>query len=131
MDIITYLKKGALVAQHPESYEHLEELDHSDIEVLRMETTKRWHHPVTLYALIALNSVGAGKSYIALNPLRRGELTALAQQQSRAGTRRDQTAQTYPFHRILASPTLEHNAKPSGPVREIPGLSGQSTPPHI
>lgn len=62
-DALPYLKKGALVAQRPEDYMHLEELDQSDIEVLRMEQTKRWHQPVTLYALIALNSVGAGKSW--------------------------------------------------------------------
>ncbi|GAB1731288.1 hypothetical protein NU195Hw_g4257t1 [Hortaea werneckii] len=58
-DALPYLKKGALVAQRPEDYMHLEELDQSDIEVLQMEQTKRWHQPVTLYALIALNSVGA------------------------------------------------------------------------
>lgn len=58
-DISTLLKKGALAAQHPESPELIEEFDQSEVQVLQDEKTRRWHHPRTLYFLIALNSVGA------------------------------------------------------------------------
>jgi hypothetical protein len=58
-DIVDLLKKGALVAQNPDKLESIEELDQQDIQVLREEKTRRWHHPKTLYIAIALNSVGA------------------------------------------------------------------------
>lgn len=58
-DIVPLLKKGALAAQHPESLESIEELDPSELQVLQDEKSRRWHHPRTLYFLIALNSIGA------------------------------------------------------------------------
>lgn len=56
---INHLRKGALVAQKPNEFEHIEELDENDMRVLREETTHRWRHPKTLYYLILLNSIGA------------------------------------------------------------------------
>jgi len=53
------LKKGALVAQNPNQFENIEELDEEDIQVLRSEKTYRWRHPKMLYFTIALNSIGA------------------------------------------------------------------------
>ncbi|KAF2717661.1 hypothetical protein K431DRAFT_333869 [Polychaeton citri CBS 116435] len=58
-DITELLKKGALVAQSPESFELIDELAEEDKQFLRTEKTHRWSHPRTLYALIALNSIGA------------------------------------------------------------------------
>ena len=58
-DAVEMLKKGALVAQSPENIDNIPELDQEDINVLRAEKTHRWRHPKTLYALIALNSIGA------------------------------------------------------------------------
>lgn len=58
-DIVPLLKKGALAAQHPESPELIEELNQSEVRILQEERTRRWHHPRTLYVLIALNSIGA------------------------------------------------------------------------
>lgn len=58
-DIVPLLKKGAMVAQTPEAFETIPELDANEVVAIREETTRRWHHPRTLYALILLNSVGA------------------------------------------------------------------------
>ena len=53
------LKKGALVAQSPHDYEHLDGLTEGEIQALREETTHRWKHPKMLYFTIAMNSIGA------------------------------------------------------------------------
>jgi hypothetical protein len=53
------LKKGALVAQNPTTFDEIEELDAADVEALRTENTNRWKHPKTLYFTIAINSIGA------------------------------------------------------------------------
>jgi len=39
-DIMSLLKKGALVAQNPSNFETIPELDEADQEVLRRETTR-------------------------------------------------------------------------------------------
>jgi hypothetical protein len=39
-DITPLLKKGALIAQKPKDFEELPELDESDKEVIRRETTR-------------------------------------------------------------------------------------------
>ena len=57
--MLNHLKKGALVAQSPNDFENISELNQEDIRVLREETTHRWRHPKTLYFLIILNSIGA------------------------------------------------------------------------
>lgn len=56
---LPYLRKGVLVAQQPEGFENIEELDESDREALRSERTHRWKHPKMLYFCIILNSISA------------------------------------------------------------------------
>lgn len=58
-DILSYLKKGALAAQNPDSFEGVEELDLNDVEVLRSEKQHKWKHPKALYFTILLNSISA------------------------------------------------------------------------
>ncbi|THZ67226.1 MFS transporter [Aureobasidium pullulans] len=58
-DIVDLLKKGALVAQNPGHPEAIEELSARELESIQAEKTHRWRHPKTLYAMVALNSVGA------------------------------------------------------------------------
>jgi hypothetical protein len=58
-DIAPLLKKGALAAQNPHHPEAIEELDPQEVLVIQEETTRRWHHPKTLYFLVILNSIGA------------------------------------------------------------------------
>ena len=58
-DIVGLLKKGALAAQNPDHLDGIEELDQHEIQILKEERTRRWHHPKMLYFVIALNSVGA------------------------------------------------------------------------
>lgn len=58
-DIEPMLRKGALVAQSPDLFEHIQELDENDREALRNETAHRWRHPKTLYFTIILNSIAA------------------------------------------------------------------------
>ncbi|TKX25762.1 sugar transporter-like protein 10 [Elsinoe australis] len=58
-DITDLLKKGALVAQNPDKLESIDLLTQDEIRVIHEEKTHRWRQPKTLYALIALNSIGA------------------------------------------------------------------------
>lgn len=58
-DILPMLKKGALVAQNPASFETLSELDEDEKIALRQEVTHRWKHPKPLYYTILLNSIAA------------------------------------------------------------------------
>lgn len=58
-DAIELLKKGALAAQDPDNIDNITELSQDDIQTLKDEKARRWHHPKTLYYTIALNSVGA------------------------------------------------------------------------
>ena len=58
-DVLPVLKKGALLAQQPDDYEKIVELDEGDKEVLRLERTHRWKHPKALYFTIILNSISA------------------------------------------------------------------------
>lgn len=59
MNILPLLKKGALVAQSPNNFENIEELDLSERQALREEVTHRWKHPKALYFTIVLNSIAA------------------------------------------------------------------------
>ncbi|CAK7216857.1 hypothetical protein SCUCBS95973_002951 [Sporothrix curviconia] len=58
-DILPYLERGALVAQNPAGFEHLEELSGDEKQAIREEVTHRWKHPWALYYTIVLNSVAA------------------------------------------------------------------------
>jgi hypothetical protein len=63
-DILVLLKKGALVAQDPPSFETIEELDEDDKTTLRREITHRWSQPRVLYLTIGLCSIGAAVQYV-------------------------------------------------------------------
>ena len=64
MDILTFLKKGALVAQDPSSFETIEELDEDEKVSLRREVTHRWSQPRVLYLTITICSIGAAVQYV-------------------------------------------------------------------
>ena len=64
MDIVVLLKKGALVAQDPPSFEMIEELDEDDRVALRREITHKWSQPRVLYLTIILCSIGAAVQYV-------------------------------------------------------------------
>jgi hypothetical protein len=57
-DIKPLLRTGALVAQSPHDYEHLD-LEESDRQALHTEQTSRWKHTKTLYMTIIVCSIGA------------------------------------------------------------------------
>ena len=58
-DISDLLKKGALVAQDPPSFETIKELDEDEKIALRREITHKWSQPRVLYLTIILCSIGA------------------------------------------------------------------------
>lgn len=55
---VSVLKKGALVAQDPSSFESLD-LTEEEKESLRFEAAHRWKHPIKLYFTIIVCSIGA------------------------------------------------------------------------
>lgn len=59
MDLAPLLRKGALVAQHPDNFESLEDLDATELEALRNEKTHKWRQPRAFYLTVILCSVGA------------------------------------------------------------------------
>lgn len=59
-DILGDLKKGALVAQDPKTFESLEELSESEKELLRREKTHRWSQPFMLYFMTGKHVNRAG-----------------------------------------------------------------------
>ncbi|KJA27733.1 hypothetical protein HYPSUDRAFT_34863 [Hypholoma sublateritium FD-334 SS-4] len=59
MDILAYLRKGALLAQNPGAVEDIPELDDSDREVIRREKTHKWNQPAALYFTVILCSLAA------------------------------------------------------------------------
>ncbi|OQD74421.1 hypothetical protein PENDEC_c011G00558 [Penicillium decumbens] len=59
VEIMPFLKKGALVAQSPCNPTLIPELDNADQQVIREETTDRWNHPPTMYYTIILSSIAA------------------------------------------------------------------------
>ncbi|KAF8160959.1 hypothetical protein B0H34DRAFT_781615 [Crassisporium funariophilum] len=58
-DILTFLQKGALLAQNPGKFESIKELDESDKEVIRREKTHKWSQPRAMYMTVILCSVAA------------------------------------------------------------------------
>ncbi|KAI0083385.1 hypothetical protein BDY19DRAFT_900385 [Irpex rosettiformis] len=52
-------QKGALVAQDPDAFESLTQLDEADKAILRRELTHRWHQPFQLYYMVILCSLAA------------------------------------------------------------------------
>lgn len=63
-DISDLLKKGALVAQDPPSFESIDELDEDEKIALRREITHKWSQPRVLYITIILCSIGAAVQYV-------------------------------------------------------------------
>ena len=59
VDILSLLRRGALVAQNPTNLDSIAELDDADRLIIREETSRRWNHPWTLYYTIILNSIAA------------------------------------------------------------------------
>jgi hypothetical protein len=58
-DKLSVFEKGALVAQNPDGFESIDELDEEDKRHLRREITHKWHLPRTLYFTIGLCSLGS------------------------------------------------------------------------
>lgn len=56
---VDLIKRGALVAQKPTDYDHIESLSGEEREALRFEATHRWRHPMALYFTIIVCSIGA------------------------------------------------------------------------
>ncbi|GAB7323118.1 hypothetical protein MBLNU13_g05624t1 [Cladosporium sp. NU13] len=56
---VDLIKKGALVAQDPANFEHVETLTEPEREALRFEAAHRWRHPLALYFTIIVCSIGA------------------------------------------------------------------------
>jgi sugar porter (SP) family MFS transporter len=55
----SHFQKGALVAQDPEGFESLTQLDDADKAIFRRELTHRWHQPFQLYYMVILCSMAA------------------------------------------------------------------------
>lgn len=58
-DRLDIMRKGALIAQDPGGFEFIQELDSTEREALRVESTNRWSHTRTLYLTVILNSIAA------------------------------------------------------------------------
>lgn len=58
-DIKPQLIKGALVAQNPDDFQDLQELDQTDKDALQYEVDHKWSHPTALYITIIICSLGA------------------------------------------------------------------------
>jgi hypothetical protein len=56
---VDLIKRGALVAQNPTGYDHIETLSEPEREALRFEAAHRWRHPLSLYFTIIVCSIGA------------------------------------------------------------------------
>lgn len=63
-DIAPLLHKGALVAQRPDQFEYMPELDATEKVVLANEITHKWRQPRALYLTVILCSVGAAVQYV-------------------------------------------------------------------
>lgn len=58
-DIAPLLKRGALVAQNPAEFEHVEGIEEHEKEALRNEVLHKWRQPKALYFTVILCSIGA------------------------------------------------------------------------
>lgn len=59
VEALPFFTKGALIAQYPDQYEEIDELDDDDRAALLSEKEHRWSHPKSLYFTIILNSLSA------------------------------------------------------------------------
>lgn len=53
------IKRGALIAQDPGSFEGLDVLSEEEKEAIRFEADHKWKHPWKLYFTIIVCSIGA------------------------------------------------------------------------
>lgn len=58
-DAAPVIKRGALLAQDPGSFESMEDLTEDEKQHIRNETLHKWKHPIALYYTVILCSVGA------------------------------------------------------------------------
>lgn len=58
-DKLHIFEKGALVAQSPDNFDDMEELDSEDKRTLRREITHKFHLPKALYYTVAICSLGS------------------------------------------------------------------------
>lgn len=56
MDIF---RKGALVAQNPNRWETIPELDENDRRALQDEANRKWHQPKSMWLTVVVCSIGA------------------------------------------------------------------------
>jgi hypothetical protein len=117
-DILPLLRKGALVAQAPHLFESLPELDDEDREQLRIEVTRRWHHPKMLYFTIILNSIAAAiQGWDQTGILYGYEVVCC----SLTSVPQARTAQICPSHRTSVLQKLATSVREKGSVRKING----------
>lgn len=64
--ILDDLKKGALVAQDPKAFESLDELSEEEKELLRRETTHKWHQPFMMYFMTSTFQLRGTSFYLSL-----------------------------------------------------------------
>lgn len=88
-DMLPLLQRGALVAQNPKQFEHIEGLTSEEVEGLRFERQHKWKHPLALYSTIILCSIGAAVQY-GLSSAHRNPVTNCF---TGAGTKLDPMAQ--------------------------------------
>jgi sugar porter (SP) family MFS transporter len=56
---LAMLKKGALLAQNPKTFEDIPELDEEDRQIIREEVTHKWRQPKALYLTVIVCSIAA------------------------------------------------------------------------
>lgn len=66
-DILSDLKKGALVARDPAEFESVPDLTESELTALRDEVLHKWRQPRALYFTIILCSIGAAVQCVLTN----------------------------------------------------------------
>lgn len=63
-DILSELKKGALVARDPTEFETVADLTEPELTALRDEVLHKWRQPISLYFTIIMCSIGAAVQYV-------------------------------------------------------------------
>jgi hypothetical protein len=63
-DLEPLLQKGALVAQNPDAYESIPNLEPEEREALLNEKLHKWRQPRAMYFTVILCSIGAAVQYV-------------------------------------------------------------------
>ena len=98
------MKRAALVAQEPDEFESLAELDETEKRQLREEVTHKWKHPKKLYQMVILNSLAAAVQGWDETAINGALLIFVSDHQS---SRRDVRPRTDPDHAL--GPPLFHS----------------------